>query len=388
MKTLIKNAKVYDSKNGLDGKYDILIEGNKIFEINDEIKNQGYQVIDAEGKIVIPALIDMHTHLREPGYEEKETVKTGCEAAAAGGFSAVAAMPNTKPIADNPAVVEHLKLKSEQAAVRVYPIGSITQDSKGETLSEIGTLAKTGVKALSDDGNPVMNSEIMRRAMEYASAFDLPIIDHCEDKNLSQDGVMHEGYYSTIFGLKGIPAAAEEIIVARDIVLAEMTGIHLHIAHLSTEGSLNLVKEAKARGVNVTFEVTPHHLLLTDKALENYNPDTKVHPPLRSERDKNILVEALKSGEIDVLATDHAPHTFEDKLGEFDYAAFGISGLETALSLLYYNFIKPHESLDGKTPSEEAGITVEGNDKWLTLMRNAIKHQRTNKVKINYFTLI
>ncbi|TDP90040.1 dihydroorotase [Halanaerobium saccharolyticum] len=340
MKTLIKNGRVYDSKNGLDGKYDILIEGNKIFAIEEEIKNQGYEVIDAEGKIIIPALIDMHTHLREPGFEEKETVKTGCEAAAAGGFSAVAAMPNTKPIADNPAVVEHLKLKSEQAAVRVYPIGSITQDSKGEVLSEIGTLAKTGVKALSDDGNPVMNSEIMRRAMEYASAFDLPVIDHCEDENLSQDGVMHEGYHSTIFGLKGIPAAAEEIMVARDIVLAEMTGIHLHIAHLSTEGSLNLVKEAKARGVNVTFEVTPHHLLLTDKAVENYNPDTKVHPPLRSERDKKMLVEALKNGEIDVLATDHAPHTFEDKLGEFDYAAFGISGLETALSLLYHNFIK------------------------------------------------
>jgi dihydroorotase len=340
MKTLIKSGRIYDSKNGLDGKYDILIEGNKIFEINEDIKNQGYQVIDAEGKIIIPALIDMHTHLREPGFEEKETVKTGCEAAAVGGFSAVAAMPNTKPIADNPAVVEHIKHKAEKAAVRVYPIGSITQDSKGEMLSEIGTLAKAGVKALSDDGNPVMNSEIMRRAMEYASAFDLPIIDHCEDKNLSQDGVMHEGYYSTIFGLKGIPAAAEEIMVARDIVLAEMTGIHLHIAHLSTEGSLNLVKEAKARGVNITFEVTPHHLLLTDKALENYNPDTKVHPPLRSERDKNILVEALKAGEIDVLATDHAPHTFEDKLGEFDYAAFGISGLETALSLLYHNFIK------------------------------------------------
>ena len=340
MKTLIKNGRVYDFNNGLDGKYDILIEGNKIFEINKNIKNQGYEVIDAEGKIIIPALIDMHTHLREPGFEEKETVKTGCEAAAAGGFSAVAAMPNTKPIADNPAVVEHLKLKSEKAAVRVYPIGSITQDSKGEVLSEIGTLAKTGVKALSDDGNPVMNSEIMRRSMEYASAFDLPIIDHCEDENLSQDGVMHEGYYSTIFGLKGIPAAAEEIMVARDIVLAEMTGIHLHIAHLSTEGSLNLVKDAKARGVNVTFEVTPHHLLLTDKEVGDYNPDTKVHPPLRSERDKNVLVEALKNGEIDVLATDHAPHTFEDKLGEFDYAAFGISGLETALSLLYHNFIK------------------------------------------------
>ena len=340
MKTLIKNGSVYDSKNGLAGKYDILIEGKKIYAIEAEIKNQSYQVIDAEGKIIIPALIDMHTHLREPGYEEKETVKTGSEAAAAGGFSAVAAMPNTKPIADNPAVVEHMKHKAETAAVRVYPIGSITQDSKGEVLSEIGTLAKAGVKALSDDGNPVMNSEIMRRAMEYASAFELPIIDHCEDENLSQDGVMHEGYYSTIFGLKGIPAAAEEIMVARDIVLAEMTGIHLHIAHLSTEGSLNLVKEAKTRGVNITFEVTPHHLLLTDKIIENYNPDAKVHPPLRSKRDKDILVKALKDGEIDVLATDHAPHTFEDKLGEFDYAAFGISGLETALALLYHNFIK------------------------------------------------
>lgn len=343
MKILIKDGYLHDEANGYDGKYDILINDNKILSIEKEIeksKVQDCKIINAADKVIIPALIDMHTHLREPGYEEKETVKTGCEAAAAGGFSAVTAMPNTDPVADNPAVVEHLKLKSKETAVRVYPIGSITKDSKGETLSEIGSLAKTGVKALSDDGNPVMNSEIMRRAMEYASAFDLPIIDHCEDENLSKDGVMHEGYYSTIFGLKGIPAAAEEIMVARDIVLAELTGIHLHIAHLSTEGSLNLVKEAKARGVNLSFEVTPHHLLLTDQAVENYNPDTKVHPPLRSKRDREVLVEALKSGEIDVLATDHAPHTYEDKLGEFDYAAFGISGLETALSLLYHNFIK------------------------------------------------
>lgn len=340
MKTLIKNAAVYDPKNNLNEKLDILIEGKTIIEINDNIKDQGYKLIDAAGKVVIPGLIDMHVHLREPGYEEKETVKTGCEAAAAGGFSAVAAMPNTNPIADNPAVVEHLNLKSKEALVKVYPIGSITQGSEGKKLSEIGTLAKTGVKALSDDGQPVMNSEIMRRAMEYASAFNLPIIDHCEDKNLSKDGVMHEGYYSTIFGLQGIPAASEEVMVARDIVLAEMTGIHLHIAHLSTEGSLNLVKDAKARGVNVTFEVTPHHLLLTDKAVENYNPDMKVHPPLRSKRDKDVLQKALEEGIIDVLATDHAPHTYEDKLGEFDYAANGISGLETALGLLHNFFIK------------------------------------------------
>jgi len=340
MKTLIKNAAVYDPKNNLNEKLDILIEGKTIIEINDNIKDQGYKLIDAAGKVVIPGLIDMHVHLREPGYEEKETVKTGCEAAAAGGFSAVAAMPNTNPIADNPAVVEHLNLKSKEALVKVYPIGSITQGSEGKKLSEIGTLAKTGVKALSDDGQPVMNSEIMRRAMEYASAFNLPIIDHCEDKNLSKDGVMHEGYYSTIFGLQGIPAASEEVMVARDIVLAEMTGIHLHIAHLSTEGSLNLVKDAKERGVNVTFEVTPHHLLLTDKAVENYNPDMKVHPPLRSKRDKDVLQKALEEGIIDVLATDHAPHTYEDKLGEFDYAANGISGLETALGLLHNFFIK------------------------------------------------
>jgi dihydroorotase len=340
MKTLIKNALVFDPRNNLNNKYDILIEGKSIVEINENIKDQGYQVIDAADRVVIPALIDMHVHLREPGYEEKETVKTGCEAAAAGGFSAVAAMPNTNPIADNPAVVEHLNLKSKEALVKVYPIGSITKGSEGKKLSEIGTLANTGVKALSDDGQPVMDSEIMRRAMEYASAFNLPIIDHCEDKNLSKDGVMHEGYYSTIFGLQGIPAASEEVMVARDIVLAEMTGIHLHIAHLSTEGSLSLVKDAKKRGVNVTFEVTPHHLLLTDKEIEDYNPDTKVHPPLRSNRDVEVLQMALENGEIDVIATDHAPHTYEDKLGEFDYAANGISGLETALGLLHNYFIK------------------------------------------------
>ena len=343
MKTLIKNAEVFDPRNDLEGKYDILIEGKNVIQISENIKNQGYELIDATDKVVIPALIDMHTHLREPGYEDKETVKTGCEAAAAGGFSAVAAMPNTNPVADNPAVVEHLNLKSKEALVKVYPVGSITQGSRGEKLSEIGTLAKTGVKALTDDGNPVMNSEIMRRAMEYASAFDLPIIDHCEDKNLSKDGVMHEGYYSTIYGLNGIPAASEEIMVSRDIVLAEMTGIHLHIAHLSTEGSLKQVIAAKKRGINVTFEVTPHHLILTDKSVGDYNPDTKVHPPLRSKRDVEVLRKALKAGEIDVLATDHAPHTFEDKLGEYDYAANGISGLETALALLYEYFIKNND---------------------------------------------
>ncbi|ADO77611.1 dihydroorotase [Halanaerobium praevalens] len=367
MKTLIKNATIYDSKNGLTGKNDILIESKQILAVKKRIKNNNYQVIDAAGKIIIPALIDIHTHLREPGYEAKETIKTGTEAAAAGGFSAVAAMPNTNPVADKVTVIEQLKFKAQNSAVRVYPIGSITKASQGKELSEIGSLAQAGVKALSDDGNPVMNSEIMRRAMEYASAFDLTIIDHCEDQNLSKNGVMDEGYYSTIFGLKGIPAAAEEIMVARDIILAEMTGCPLHIAHLSTAGSLNLVKAAKARGVKVSFEVTPHHLLLTAKAVENYDPKTKVHPPLRSKKDKDLLVEALKAGEIDVLATDHAPHTYEDKLGEFDYAAFGISGLETALGLLHHHFIQTGMinwdallKMYYYTPGKIMGIEAEG----------------------------
>ncbi|MGM0603748.1 MAG: dihydroorotase [Bacillota bacterium] len=346
MKILIKNGRTVDPKNNLDGKYDILIEDGRIEEIAEEIKIPGLtadssiEIINAEGRIITPGLIDMHTHLREPGYEEKETIKTGCEAAAAGGFTAVTAMPNSNPVADNPAVVEHLKLKSSRSAVKVYPVGSITKKSEGKTLAEIGTLAKAGVKALSDDGQPVMNSEIMRRAMEYAKAFDLPILSHCEDLNLSGDGVMSEGYYSTLFGLNPIPKASEEVMVARDIILAEMTGIHIHICHMSTEGSLSLVRDARKRGVNVTCEVTPHHLTLTDKAVKDYNTDTKVNPPLRSKKDVEALKQALTEGEIDAVATDHAPHTYEDKLGEYDQAAFGISGLETAVSLIYENFVK------------------------------------------------
>src|SRR6056297_1875371 len=345
MKILIKNGRTVDPKNNLDGKYDILIEDGKIKEIAKEIKIPGLtpdtsiEIVNAEGRIIIPGLIDMHTHLREPGYEEKETIKTGCEAAAAGGFTAVTAMPNSNPVADNPAVVEHLKLKSDSSAVKVYPVGSITKKSEGKTLAEIGTLAKTGVKALSDDGQPVMNSEIMRRAMEYAGAFDLPILSHCEDLNLSSDGVMSEGYNSTILGLKPIPAAAEEVMIARDIILAELTDSVLHIAHLSTARGLEMLADAKQRGLKVSAEVTPHHLTLTDETVKGFNPDTKVNPPLRSKDDVEALKNGLKEGIIDVIATDHAPHTFEDKLGEYDYAAFGISGLETALGIIYQELI-------------------------------------------------
>lgn len=347
MKTLLKNPKVIDPLNDIEGKYDLFIEDSKISRIENSDDNRyqdfdsDYNIIDLEDKIVIPGLVDMHTHLREPGFEEKETIKTGCEAAAAGGFTTIACMANTKPVVDNPATVEYIKSKAEAAVVKVIPIGSITKNLDGKNLAEIGFLAQSGVTALSDDGNPVMNSEIMRRAMEYAGDFGFVIIDHCEDLNLVGEGVMNEGYHSTILGLKPIPAAAEETMIARDIILAELTGSQLHIAHLSTERGLALVSEARNRGVNVTAEVTPHHLLLSDETVKGYDTNTKVNPPLRSKTDIKALRQGLQEGLIDVIATDHAPHTFEDKLGEYDYAANGISGLETALSLIYDRLVKP-----------------------------------------------
>ncbi len=344
MKTLYKNAIVIDPVNKLEGRYDILINGDTITKISreiDEKENQdNLKIIDLKNCYVFPGLIDMHTHLREPGFEEKETIKTGCEAAAAGGFTTIACMPNTNPVADNPATVELIKSRAEKGLVNVLPIGSITKKSNGQELAEIGFLAEAGVRGLSDDGNAVHNSEIMRRAMEYARSFNLTIISHCEDKNLVGDGVMNEGYNSTILGLNPIPRAAEEIMVSRDLILAELTGASLHIAHLSTQKGLKLVAEAREQGLNVTCEVTPHHLILTDRVVRGYNPDTKVNPPLRNIEDVEALKTGLKKGLIDVIATDHAPHTYEDKLGEYDYAAFGISGLETAVSLIYNYFVK------------------------------------------------
>jgi dihydroorotase len=342
MKLLLKKGKIFDPVNNLSGEYDILIENRVVSKISKNIRekdSKDVEIYDLNGLYILPGLIDMHVHLREPGYEEKETIKTGCEAAAAGGFTTIACMPNTKPVADNPATVEYIKAKAEKALVNVVPVGSITKNGEGKELAEIGFLKEAGVRALSDDGNPVMNSEIMRRAMEYAASFMLPIISHCEDKNLSGDGVMNEGYYSTILGLKPIPTVAEEIMIARDILLAEYTGASLHIAHLSTERGLELVLDAKRRGINVSCEVTPHHLLFDDSYVTGYDPDTKVNPPLRDKRDVTALREGVKMGIVDVIATDHAPHTYEDKLGEYDYAAFGISGLETAVSSLYTELI-------------------------------------------------
>jgi len=343
MKQLIKGGRVVDPANGIDGRKDILVEGKIISQVADQLEVSGeVVVIDAENMIVTPGLIDMHVHLREPGQEYKETILSGSRAAAAGGFTAVACMPNTNPVADNKAVVRFILDQAERVGlVKVYPIGSITKGCQGEELAEIGELKEAGVVALSDDGHPVVNSEIMRRALEYARMFNLTVIDHCEDPNLVAEGYMHEGYTATVLGLRGIPSAAEEVMVARDIVLAELTGSPVHIAHISTAGSVRMVREAKKRGVSVTAEATPHHFTLTDEAVIGYDTATKVSPPLRSAEDREAVLEGLKDGTIDVIATDHAPHAREEKEVEYAYAPNGLVGLETAVPLVVSRLINP-----------------------------------------------
>ena len=292
-------------------------------------------IIDAENLIACPGFIDLHCHLRDPGFEEKETIATGTRAAARGGFTTVCCMPNTEPPIDNRSVVDYVKNKAAQeGAVRVLPIGCITKGRKGEALAEMGELAQAGVVAFSDDGNPVMNSRLMRQALDYSRAFGLPVIEHCEDKVLAEGGQMNEGIISTRLGLAGMPAAAEESMVARDIALAELTGARLHIAHVSTAGSVELVRAAKRKGIKVTAEVTPHHLTLTEEKVMGYDTNAKVNPPLRTSKDIEALIQGLKDNTIDAIATDHAPHTEVEKLCEFAYAPFGISILETALGML------------------------------------------------------
>ena len=335
-KILIKNGRVIDPANKIDTVLDILIENGKIIELGKSLRtpNSKLQTIDASGKIVVPGLIDMHVHLREPGYEYKETIKTGTEAALAGGFTSIACMPNTKPVNDNQSVTDFILDKARKdGVVNVYPVGAISKGLKGEELSEIGELKSAGVVAITDDGKPVMNSELMRRAMEYASMFDLPVLSHCEDLHLSEGGVMNEGFVSTELGLKGIPNASEDAMVARDIALSELTGARLHIAHVSTRGAVNLIRDAKNRGVKVTCETAPHYFTLTEKMVNGYNTNAKMNPPLRSEDDLKAIREGLKDGTIDVIATDHAPHEISEKDVEFDKAPFGIVGLETALPL-------------------------------------------------------
>lgn len=335
MSILIINGKVMDPSQDISANKDILIEGKKIKGIYSKGKGPtADKTIDALNCIVIPGLVDMHTHLREPGFEYKETIKTGTMAAARGGFTSVCCMPNTNPVNDTISVSEFiLKKAAKEGACAVYPIAAITKGQNGETLTELEALINVGCVAFSDDGRPVMNSLIMRRALEYSKIFDVPVIAHCEDLMLSEGGVMNEGLMSTTLGLNGIPRAAEEVMVARDIALCELTGGRLHIAHVSTAGSVNMIRDAKSRGINLTAETCPHYFTLTDESLIGYDTNFKVNPPIRATVDVLAIKQGIKDGTIDVIATDHAPHHYDEKNCEFDKAAFGISGLETAFSL-------------------------------------------------------
>ncbi len=339
MSRLISGGRVIDPASGLDDLHDILIEGSKISGIGPagsfaSESDASTEIIDADGLWVVPGLIDLHTHLREPGEEYKETILTGSQAAAAGGFTSICCMPNTKPVNDNSSVTDLILRRAAEAdLVRVFAVGAISQGQKGEVLAEYAELKEAGVVAVSDDGQAVMNSQLMRRAMEYAQVFDLPVISHAEDRDLAGDGVMNEGLVSTRLGLREIPSLAEDIMVFRDCSLAALTGGRLHIAHVSSAGAVELVRQFKARGVQVTAEATPHHFTLTDEALENFDTNLKVNPPIRSSNDLAAILDGLADGTIDAIATDHAPHSTIEKDVEFDYAAFGMIGLETALPL-------------------------------------------------------
>lgn len=335
MRLLLKGGRVIDPSRRSDGVFDILIDKGRIAAVGRNIPCKGERVIDVKGKIVSPGLIDIHVHLREPGKEEAETIETGTRAAAKGGFALLACMPNTNPTIDNQDTVAfiHSQVKKKGAA-RVFPIGSITKRLEGKELAEMGELKRSGVVAVSDDGGTMLGCDMMRRALEYAKMLKLPVILHCEDETLGANGMMNEGYWSTRLGLGGIPTASEEIAVARNIRLLELSGGALHIAHLSCAGSVSLVREAKKRGINVTCETAPHYFTLTDEAVKEYNTNTKVKPPLRGKKDVEAIKEGLSDGTIDVIATDHAPHTPEEKEVEYGSAPFGMIGLETALPLL------------------------------------------------------
>ncbi|OGX38980.1 MAG: dihydroorotase [Omnitrophica WOR_2 bacterium RIFCSPHIGHO2_02_FULL_68_15] len=339
---LIKGGRIVDPANGVDATGDLLIEGDRIVKVGGTIAANGAEVVKADGQIVFPGFVDLHVHLRSPGREEKETVATGTRAAAKGGFTTICAMANTDPPADNRTVVEYLLAEARRsAAVTVLPIGAVTKGLAGESLAEIGELKAAGVVALSDDGHSIMNAQLMRRALEYAKMFELPIISHAEDTTLSAGGLMHEGLASIKQGVQGIPSSAEAVMVARDILLAEHAGARLHIAHASAKETIDLLRAAKQRGVAVTAEATPHHLALTDEALRQYESNCKMNPPLRAAADQAALHAALRDGTIDCVATDHAPHTQAEKEVEMDTAPFGVIGLETALGVLMTVLVKP-----------------------------------------------
>ncbi|HKH45892.1 MAG TPA: dihydroorotase [Thermoanaerobaculia bacterium] len=344
-KLLIHGGRVIDPSQDLDGSFDLLVEDGHVARIDGRIKPpKGAEAFDAAGLVVAPGLIDIHVHLREPGQEYKETVRTGTMAAAAGGFTGVACMANTEPVNDSRSITEHILLEARRHGfARVYPVGAISKGLKGEELAEIGEMVRAGARAVSDDGKPVMNAELMRRALLYAQHFDVPVIQHAEDLNLTGGGVMHEGEWSTRLGLPGIPGSAEDVMVARDILLAEDTRGRYHVAHLSTARSLGLVRRARAEGLRVTCEVAPHHLILTDEevAKSGFSTHTKMKPPLRSERDREALVNGLSDGSVDCIASDHAPHHQDEKDVQFNLAPFGILGLETTLSLCLDRLVRP-----------------------------------------------
>lgn len=341
MNLLIKNGRVIDPKNKIEDNLDILIEKGKISKIGKSIKENEAKAIDASEKIVCPALVDMHTHIREPGREDEETILSGSRAAIRGGFGSITVMPNTQPVIDNQGVVEFIYSEAKKAdLINIYPVGAITKRLEGKELAEIGKLAKSGVVAISDDGMPVTNSHIMRRALEYSRMYNIPVISHCEDLELSAKGLMHEGYISTVLGFKGIPSEAESIMVSRDIQLAHLTGARLHIAHVSAKESIELIRNAKKENLNITAETCPHYFSLSDEAVLNFDTNTKVKPPLRTKADIQAIKEALKDGTIDVISTDHAPHTEAEKDMEYDLAPFGIIGLETAFALSYTELVK------------------------------------------------
>ena len=340
MKLLLKGGRVIDPAGQRDGAFDVLIEDSRIARVGRDLPADGAEVFQvAPGWLVVPGLVDMHVHLREPGQEHKETIATGTASAVAGGFTAVACMPNTDPVNDHAGITQFILKKAAEAGLaRVYPIGAVSIGSRGEQLAELGEQRTAGCVGFSDDGRPVATALLMRRALEYAGMLKAVIIDHCEDPSLKADGVAHEGYRASSLGLRGIPGAAESLMVERDISLAELTGGHVHVAHMSARQSLRAVREGKSRGVNVTAEVAPHHFTLTDDALASpvqYDTNVKMNPPLREAADRDAMLSGLADGSVDVIATDHAPHHADEKMVEFDRAPFGIVGLETAVPIVF-----------------------------------------------------
>ncbi len=343
---IIRNGRVIDPANKRDEVADLPIVNGKIAQMS-EVTGQKSEEIDAQGLIVAPGLIDSHVHLREPGFSHKETIESGARAAAAGGFTTVVCMPNTSPVADNPSTIAWIKDRAEATAcVNVLPAGAITKNIAGEELAPIGSLARAGVVAITDDGHCVQNHELMRRAVEYARMFDLPVLDHCQDYDLVGNGLVHEGHWSTLLGLPGWPAAGEEAIVMRNILLADLCQHHIHCQHISAAGSVSLIRQARTRGVKISGEVCPHHVALTDESIQNFDTNYKMNPPLRSQRDVDAIIEGVADGTLSILCSDHAPHAHFEKEVEFDMAPFGILGLETELGIFLDLLVHKHRKID------------------------------------------